>query len=133
MHIGSNDWSDSVSGVNDILNEIDQYEQNYNHHIKVLLAQIINRREPLKIFTRFNINLQDLSSSRIKSGDDIVLIDMEHDAGLNYHISDFQDRTHPNDRGYEKIANLWFQSLKKALEEHKDYVFLVPIYHMLLN
>ena len=115
LHIGSNDWSDSISGVDDILDEIDQYEQNYNHPIKVILAQIINRREPLKVFTRFNINIQDLVNSRIKSGDDIVLVDMEHDAGLNYARSNFQDRTHPNDRGYEKMANLWFKVLKEEI------------------
>ena len=35
---------------------------------------------------------------------------MEHDAGFDYG-SDLRDGTHPDDCGYEKMANVWFSAL----------------------
>jgi len=118
LMIGANDWSEDVDGVNTILNEIDRYESNYHHHIKVILARIPNRREYHQWMTDYNINLQNLANQRISNGDDIYVVDMEHGAGINY-PGDFQDPTHPNDTGYSKIANVWYGALRRFLPSPK--------------
>lgn len=114
LHIGSNDWSDSVGEINHILNEIDRYEQNYHHHIKVILARILNRPAYYTWTRDLNQNIQALADSRDSYGDDIVVVDMENGAGINY-STDFQDPTHPNNTGYAKMANLWFNTLSRFL------------------
>ena len=133
LHIGSNDWSDNISGIRKILDEIDRYEQNYSHHIKVLLARIINRTEYQAWTNRLNHNIQNLANERIVNGDDIVIVDMEHNAGIYYDSRDFQDRAHPNNSGYYKMANLWFSTLVPILKNLNNYSYLVPIYHIILN
>ena len=130
LMIGANDWSDDVSGVASILNEIDRYESNYHQHIKVILARIPNRRTHYDWMTQFNRNLQTLANRRVSQGDDIYVVDMERGAGINY-PKDFQDPTHPNDTAYEKMATVWFNSLKNILKD--DYAWLIPIYGILLH
>ncbi|MDQ7084902.1 MAG: hypothetical protein Q9M36_08190 [Sulfurovum sp.] len=115
LHIGSNDWSESISGLNRILAEIARYEINYQHPIKVILARIINRKIHYPWISNYNRNVQSLANSRIRAGDDIVVIDMEYGARINY-ATEFQDPTHPNARGYEKMANVWFNTLKNILK-----------------
>ncbi|HHH37641.1 MAG TPA: hypothetical protein ENK77_03385 [Epsilonproteobacteria bacterium] len=110
LHIGTNDWDTSPSGVEDILSEIDQFENNNNVHIKVILARIINRNPKTSLISNFNSNLESMARNRINSGDDIEIVDMEHDAGINYG-SDLRDGTHPDNCGYEKMANVWFSAL----------------------
>lgn len=114
LHIGTNDWSENTSGVNHILDEIDRYEQNYDHSIKVVLARIINSPLNYAHLHNYNINLQSLADSRIKGGDDIVVVDMEYGADINYG-KDFQDSFHPNNTGYYKMAEVWFNSLNTIL------------------
>jgi len=135
LHIGTNDWSSSVSGIRDILDMIDDFEEAYHFHTQVVLAKIINSREPNSIFSGFNRNLESLVRQRNADGDDVVLVDMEHGAGIYYDSRDFQDRIHPNNSGYRKMANVWFNALDKILKNRNDenYAFLVPVYHMLLN
>ena len=120
LHIGSNDVSptqgtnsSSVSGLDDILDEIDKYENNYNHPIRVILATIINRRTYHQTVVNYNNNLRNLANYRKNNGDIITLIDMENNAGLN--SSDFADATHPNNSGYYKMSKVWFRSLDKLL------------------
>ncbi len=113
IHIGTNDHSTKVSGVNKLLNEIDRYESNFHRPIKVVLAKIIQRRTTDTIIKDFNKNIQNLANSRTHNGDDIYLVDMVKDSGINN--SDYQDRTHPDNDGYEKMANVWFSALKKIL------------------
>lgn len=116
LHIGSNDTSptqgtnsSSISGLSNILNQIDKYEQDYNHDITIMLSTIINRKTYHKTITQFNANLRSLASTRINKGDKIILADMENIAGLT--SNDFADATHPNKQGYAKMANVWFSYL----------------------
>ena len=137
LHIGSNDTSptqgvdsSSVTGLNNILNEIDEYERNYNHPITVILASIINRRTYHQTITDFNINLRALATSRITNGDKITLVDMESGAVLT--SSDFTDATYSNDNGYAKMADVWFDKLDEVLPKD-DYAWLVAVNHIILN
>ena len=111
LYIGANDWSDSVSGIDRIFNQIDKYEKDYNHHIKVFVARIVNRRSHHEWMSALNRNIQSLANKRKSRGDDIVVVEMEYGAGINY-PKDFQDPTHPNSTGYNKIAKAWYRAMK---------------------
>ncbi|SFV55820.1 hypothetical protein MNB_SV-6-671 [hydrothermal vent metagenome] len=121
VHAGTNDHSDNVHGVENILNWIDYYEVQSHKRVTVVLALIINRKEYDKSISGLNSNIRKLASKRIAAGDDIVLVDMEHGAGLN--SNDYADTTHPNSYGYEKMANVWFKALMelgdKPLEDNE--------------
>jgi len=114
LHIGTNGLEESPAHVADILNEIDRYESNYSRHIKVILARIINRNPYSALTSTFNSNVAAMAQTRINSGDDIVIVDMENGAGINY-STDMYDDKHPNEYGYQKMANLWFSTLQTIL------------------
>ena len=118
LHIGTNDvtWGDiNFNDVNGILNVIDAYETANNKHITVILALIINRRidSPAVLraqTTQFNIDVNNMTMNRIANGDDIIIVNME--SALNYNIGvDMADDVHPNDNGYIKMANVWYNAL----------------------
>ncbi|MEW6027456.1 MAG: LamG-like jellyroll fold domain-containing protein [Planctomycetota bacterium] len=114
LHIGTNGLTSNPQDVNDILEEIDRYEADYSTHITVLLAKIINRMDYSATTTQFNNNVAAMAQARIAAGDDIVIVDMENGAGINY-ATDMIDDLHPNDGGYQKMANLWFVYLNDYL------------------
>ena len=122
LHIGTNDrWAiDSsgnyMSGIEKIFNEVDRFERNYHYHVKIILALIIGRKDhDFSSFTNtFNHNLHNIANIRIAHGDDIFIVDMQHGADLNYH-TDFRDPAHPTDSGYNKMANVWYNALKRFL------------------
>lgn len=110
LHIGTNDWDRSPDGVEQILDEIDRFENDNGKSIKVILARIINRGHHSSLISDFNNNVGAMAHNRINNGDNIKIIDMENGAGIDYR-SDMKDGTHPNDCGYEKMANVWFKAL----------------------
>ncbi len=129
---GANDWDTSVDGIDNTLNEIDRYERDYHCHIKVILARIPNRQNHSEEWMSiFNRNLQNLANNRIARGDDIYVVDMEYGAGIDY-AHDFQDRTHLNDNGYAKLANVWFNALKMSLKPSYIKKALPAILHSVL-
>ncbi|PID59212.1 MAG: hypothetical protein CR986_06965 [Ignavibacteriae bacterium] len=126
LHIGTNDIgtfqvlnenvTDLVDEVSAILDSIDRFEQENSLTITVLLAQIIQQvDDPATIFVNerdsviaFNLALESMVNSRISNGDKIVLVNQE--SALNY-PTDLSDGVHPNEIGYQKMANRWFYSL----------------------
>ena len=110
LHIGTNDWDRGSEGVEHILNEIDRFEENNGADIEVILAKIINRSSHTSIISDFNSNVEAMAENRINNGDNIKIVDMEYGADINYG-DDIKDGTHPNDCGYEKMANVWFKAL----------------------
>jgi len=135
LHIGTNDSmystpSEAVDSLSSLLDEIDRYEKNYGHHITVLLARIIYLPKVASWVPNFNDYLDDMVEDRIEDGDDIVVVDMESGAGLDY-SRDLIDGIHPTSAGYEKMADLWYSTLTKVINKN-EAATLVPIYHMLL-
>lgn len=131
LHIGTNDWGTSITGVTKILDAIDRFEKNNNHHITVILARIINSSIYESWITTYNKNLQTMANKRIAKGDDIVVVDMEHGAKLNY-STDFDDYLHPNANGYNKMAAVWFNALEKVIARINDTSWLIPIISVIL-
>jgi len=110
LHVGTNDHSDGVSGLNDILDWVDTYENDTNHPIRVLVAIILDRKVHDLHIEAFNKNLVKLVKKRWKKGDILTLVDMYTGAKLN--DSDYADITHPNDNGYKKMAKVWYKAIK---------------------
>jgi len=119
LHAGSNDWDKSPSGIESILNEVDRYEERSGHQVTVILALIINRNPNEKWVTIFNRNVKSMADKRISKGDNIVIVDMENGASMDYR-KDMRDRTHPNDSGYQKMANVWYQAIINIPQLNKD-------------
>jgi lysophospholipase L1-like esterase len=114
LHIGTNDivyGDQNVGEVNGILDKIDEYEVSYNKHIKVILALIINMKTPWPAVTIYNNGVNAMALNRITNGDDIVIVDME--SALNY-PADIYDNVHPNDTGYAKMAQVWYDALSQC-------------------
>jgi lysophospholipase L1-like esterase len=127
LHIGTNDITHEGSAaitnqkISEILNLVDQYETRAGKEVIVFLALIINRKKPwtagspAEITTSFNNSIKSLAQTRIANGDKIVIVDMEHEAGFLYTSEDMADDgegLHPNDLGYSRMANLWFNSIR---------------------
>ncbi len=117
LHIGTNDvlaHLTSVSNVSRILNAIDTWEIANGKPVLVFVARILSKNGyPCNTnpeITAFNNNLVSMVQSRINGGDHIVLVDMECNAGIDY-FNDFVDQVHPNQAGYTKMGDLWFQSI----------------------
>ena len=128
LHIGTNDISQIPSytdpaDVEGILDKIDTWEAANNRMAIVILAEIINRQGYVcpnsSTTTTFNHNVRTMALNRINDPihpDRIVIVDMECSAGLNY-STDMADTVHPNDNGYEKMAEKWFDGLLKVLPQ----------------
>ncbi|NIS71950.1 MAG: hypothetical protein GTO12_24395, partial [Proteobacteria bacterium] len=115
LHIGTNGLDPSPDDVEFLLDEIDRYESDHSMEIMVFLARIINRNPYSADTTLFNDNVEAMAQLRITNdGDRIIIVDMEDGAGIDY-STDMYDEKHPNDSGYEKMANLWFTVLDDFL------------------
>jgi hypothetical protein len=118
LQIGTNGLQASTADVEAILDEIDAFEQDNNVEITVILAKIPNRTTYSSLTTTFNNNLEAMANARIGSGDQIVIVDMENDAGLVYQLQptgDMRDDIHTNQNGYNKMASLWFDNILTVL------------------
>jgi hypothetical protein len=133
LHIGTNgnqkpDGTDP-SDVEDILDEVKRYEDSTGHPITVIMAKIIDRVPNQNYVTQFNSNIENMALARMNNQnndaypDNIFIVDMQKGAGINYVISpdpngtpgDMNDMLHPNDNGYAKMAQTWFEALKQVL------------------
>ncbi len=133
LHIGTN-GNDLVGGTSEadieiILNEIDSIESSSNKEIYVILSRIIDRVPNETYVNLFNNNVEIMALDRINNPDNpsypdkIIIVDMEDGANLDYIIDlmgtqgngiigDMNDTLHPNDKGYNKMAQVWFDSIK---------------------
>jgi hypothetical protein len=106
-----------INEVNAILDVIDDYEEDANKEVTVILALIINRRTYSPATTQFNADVNVMAQNRIAGGDDIIIVDME--SALNYTM-DMSDEVHPNDNGYAKMAAVWYGALDGFFKELRD-------------
>ena len=117
LHIGTNDvWGtqdveDIVLEVEEILDEIFAY----GPEITVILARIINQQTFSQKTNDFN-NLLPRMVSNHPYTDNIILVNMETEAGIDY-ATDMFDNLHPNNTGYSKMADLWFSALQQILPD----------------
>ncbi len=117
LHIGTNNVMSTDYTPNDvsrILDAIDAYETVTGEPILVFMAEIISsQNKPCGTdpgVVAYNNGLVSMAQSRISAGDHIVMVDMECGAGLDYY-SDLIDQAHPNQTGYDKMADKWFEAI----------------------
>lgn len=113
LHIGSNCFQQTTKdNIEEILINIDRYEKEHHQQITVFVARIINRQQPSGYITEYNDNVELMINKRIENGDSLVVVDIE--SALEY-PEDMFDNLHPNDSGYQKMAQIWFEVLNKFL------------------
>ncbi len=136
LHIGTNgndeEGGTSAFDVENILDQIDVYENFSGNSVIVLLARIINRSPNQSYVNTFNNNVVSMALDRVNNynndayPDNIKIVDMQDSAGFDYTIDpfgtvgdgisgDMSDNLHPNDKGYKKMAEQWFKALKSIL------------------
>ena len=118
LHIGTNSLNPDPSDVENILNEIDQYESDEGSPVIVVIARITNQVPYNPVVTQFNDNVMDMVQERVDGGDKIIMVDLEDGAGLIYSFQpagDMWDSLHPYASGYSKMAGEWFPSVSSIL------------------
>ena len=116
LHIGTNNpingytYDQSVNDVSYILDRVDEFERSRGIKIKVILARVLKCKKHPGWMEEFNRRLGAMAQRRIDAGDDLVVVDMENGAGIDYN-KDLRDGIHPTNCGYEKMANVWFRAL----------------------
>ncbi|MEW6053658.1 MAG: LamG-like jellyroll fold domain-containing protein [Nitrospirota bacterium] len=112
LHIGTNDVSDGLENANDVAEILDNIDI-LSNDIVVVLSKIIRRTDDKAVKTTlFNNAVGAMATTRIASGDRIVVVD--HENALNY-STDMASVLHPNQTGYNKMANVWFNALRAFL------------------
>ncbi|MCK5269523.1 MAG: hypothetical protein KAJ46_02010, partial [Sedimentisphaerales bacterium] len=122
--IGIAGFNDGPEGVVDVLDAIDESSED----IVVILGLIPNVMCCSEIppcdrcvdVPIFNDELESLALARIADGDQIIIVDMETGAGLDYReqpVGDMYNNAHPVRSGYDKMAPVWYDALKTVLPE----------------
>jgi lysophospholipase L1-like esterase len=112
---GNNNVSDAPNRLGKLLDSIFMRDAN----ILVVLAQIVPTRTDGTNNTvkTYNAAMPNLVSTRVSKGQHIVLVDMyaafTNDA--SYKQSLLGDNLHPNQMGYDVMADVWFQALSPYL------------------
>ncbi len=117
LHIGTNDvlaLEYDINNVSRLLDAIDDYEVASGKPVLVFLAKIIS---PANYSCNahpgtatYNSRLYTMAQNRINNGDKLVWVDMHCGAGINYY-TDMVDQAHPNQTGYDKMADKWFAAI----------------------
>ncbi len=131
LHIGTNDIiadhaDTDAAEVSDIVDVI----FGANSNATVVLALIIDARPEygLNVFvSTYNSNLNAMAQVRIANGDDIIVVDMEHGAGINYESADMADSLHPSPAGYDKMATNWYPAVIQAISNQMARQILPPL------
>jgi len=112
---GNNNLADAPNRLGKLLDSIFSRDPN----ILVVLAQIVPSRTDgtNNAIKTYNAAMPNLVSTRVAKGQHIVLVDMyaafTNDA--NYKQSLLGDNLHPNQAGYNGMADVWFKALSPYL------------------
>lgn len=112
---GNNNLSDAPNRLGKLLDSIFMRDAN----ILVILAQIVPTRNDgtNNAVSTYNAAMPNLVSTRVSKGQHIVLVDMykAFTDEANYKQSLLGDNLHPNQAGYDLMADVWFQALSPYL------------------
>ena len=141
VHVGTNgkDWDKKPEQVKEMLDMINSYSVISDNPVTVFLCLIINRfiEEDAAPTTKFNRDVTTMVNSRTDDKIQIVVVDMENGAGLDYsdklpdpdanppyeggdmlgkrYPGVAHDKYHPNDKGNIKMAVKFYEELVKVL------------------
>jgi lysophospholipase L1-like esterase len=112
---GNNNLADAPNRLGKLLDSIFTTDAN----ILVVLAQIVPTRTDgtNNAVKTYNAAMPNLVSTRVAKGQHIVLVDMygAFTKDANYKQSLFADNLHPNQAGYNAMADVWFAALSPYL------------------
>lgn len=121
LMIGTNDingninLADAPNRLGKLLDSIFERDPN----ILVVLAQIVPTRTDStnNAIMAYNAAMPDLVSTRVSRGQHIVLVDMytAFTDDPNYRQALLGDNLHPNQAGYNRMADVWFEALSPYL------------------
>lgn len=102
---------DAGANVTAIINDI--YTQSPNS--TVILTSILANKVAAQDACRVDINTQytALAAQMKAQGAKFVMVDMRSSDAPT--TADLADTRHPNDAGYQKMANVWFQGIQQAI------------------
>ena len=141
VHVGTNgdDWDQKPGQVMEMLDLINKYSVENDHPITVFLCKIIKRfiDEDAAPTSQYNRDVADRVAARAGDKIEIILVDMEEGAGLDYtdNLPDpsavppckggdmlgrrypevHYDKYHPNDKGNYKMAVKLYEELVKVI------------------
>lgn len=108
LHIGTNSVANaSPSVVGEIFDEIDAYAIRSGIEVTVFMALIIKESPNNPATQVFNNGISAIANARMSSNFKVIVVDMENGADIDY-AAEMVDQWHPNNSGYEKMAQLWF-------------------------
>ena len=114
LHIGTNDLNKEesptiiIQEIDQILSEVDRYEEKSNLSVRVVLATVINHLLYIEKTQELNNYITELVKNRQRNNDLITLADMnKYLENTNYYL----DNVHPNELGYKKMAELWLEKI----------------------
>ncbi|MDH5444149.1 MAG: GDSL-type esterase/lipase family protein [Gammaproteobacteria bacterium] len=112
LHIGTNDISSNSEDAAEVAKVLDEIDK-FSPETTVFLARIIDRdTQPIET-TIFNDAVEAMALDRINLlNDKIVVVDQQ--SALIY-PTDLADAVHPNNTGYQKMADTWYASLAPHL------------------
>ncbi|MBK8946195.1 MAG: hypothetical protein IPM32_13140 [Ignavibacteriae bacterium] len=154
LHIGTN-GNEQLDGIfsideEEILDEIARVENKLAKPINVIFSRIIDRSPNKNFVNTFNNNVENMILDRVYNPlnnaypDLIHMVDMEDSAKIIYEIDimgtigngingDMNDELHPNNKGYAKMAKVWFDGIINILPKLNARVFLEGAYSGLSN
>lgn len=82
----------------------------------IVSSLLVNRDEAVDMrVTAFNREVEAMVAKKAAAGGRIVFVNMHADSGPT--LDDLgEDGTHPNDAGYNKMARIWIQGIREALD-----------------
>ena len=112
---GNNNVADAPNRLGKLLDSIFARDPN----ILVVLAQIVPSRTDgtNNAIKTYNAAMPNLVSTRVAKGQHIVLVDMyaAFTSDANYKQSLLNDNLHPNQTGYNGMADVWYKALSPYL------------------
>ena len=124
IHICTNDISAGaspdtcISRVSTLIDKIYAKFTQYNiQNPKIYVAQIVPRTDTVnnEITKVYNSKIPDLAAQKVAAGKQVYVVNMFGDVVTNPNgvfTTDLADMLHPNQVGYDKMGDLWFNAIK---------------------
>ncbi|CAM1501517.1 Fc.00g035010.m01.CDS01 [Cosmosporella sp. VM-42] len=121
LHAGTNDMKDDIdtTGAPERLEKLIDLIYSKSPNAAVFVCQLIPadpERYPYTVprITKFNAAIPGLVASFVKAGKNVTMVSMNKAVS----VSDLADGLHPNDAGYEKMANAYYDAIEEADAKH---------------
>ncbi|TAQ88007.1 hypothetical protein B7494_g3682 [Chlorociboria aeruginascens] len=116
LHAGTNDMTmhEDVENAPERLGLLIDTIIHFNPTALLLVAQIIPNadKDTQQLISNFNMRVPGIVKQRTKTGKKVRVVSMK-----SFPLAGLSDGIHPNELGYNYMANVWFQAIVKAANE----------------